>query len=149
MKKNISTLITSFILLFAMTFAKASDGKIPESVKTEFGRQFYFANNVKWENTEGYYEASFNASNRTLFAFYTGDADFMGIAVNILSSELPASLQSKLKTENKDFWITGLFKVVLDNKTTYYAELQNGDQTVMLKSNGNADWSFYRKIKND
>ncbi len=149
MKKRISILIASVILLFATTFARASDGKVPENVKTKFVHEFFFANNVNWENTEGYYKASFNAFDKTLFAYYTDDADFIGVAVNILSSELPRSLETELKTENKDFWITGLFKVVTDNKTSYFAELQNADQIVLLKSDDSAGWSFYKKIKKD
>jgi hypothetical protein len=145
MKKQIFILIASFILLFTSTFASANDGKIPDNIKAEFGRVFFFANNVKWENTEGYYKASFNAFDKTLFAYYTQDADFMAVAVNILSSELPASLQSKLKTENKNFWITGLFKVVTESKTTYFAELQNADQTILLKSDDTEGWSYYKK----
>jgi hypothetical protein len=149
MKKKISILIASLILLFATTFAKASDGKVPENIKTQFGREFYFANNVNWENTAGYYKVSFNAFDKTLFAYYTDDADFIGVAVNILSSELPRSLELELKAENKDFWITGLYKVVTDSKTSYFAELQNADQIIVLKSDDSAGWSFYKKIKKD
>lgn len=149
MKKQIFTLFVSLVLVFTTTFASARDGKVPDNIKSEFSRVFFFANNVQWENAVGYYKASFNAFDKTLFAYYTQDADFIGVAVNILSSELPSSLQLKLKSDNKDFWITGLFKVVTDNKTTYFAELQNANEMKLLKSDDNVGWSYYKTEKKD
>lgn len=97
----------------------------------------------------GYYKASFTAFDKILFAFYTEDAEFMGIAVNMPVDQLPASLKTKLKKDYGSYWITDLFKAEINNKTGYYITLENKDYKLMLKAEGTQGWSFYKSMQKD
>jgi hypothetical protein len=147
MKKRILILIASVILIFSTSFAKGNDGKVPENVVSEFTQNFTFASNVNWEMVAGYYKASFNVHDKTLFAFYTEDADFMGIAINVPSDKLPVSLLYKLKTHYSNYWITDLFKYEINNTPGYFVTMENADQIIRLKAEGNQGWQFYSAVR--
>jgi len=148
MKKKILILAASFVLILSTSFAKSTGSFVPENVTAEFIRSFSFASDVNWENVSGFYKVSFTAFNKTLFAFYTADAEFMGIAINIPVEQLPAGLQSKLKTDYSNFWVTDLFRVDGSAVTGYYITLTSADRKIMLKSEGNNSWSFYKNLTN-
>jgi hypothetical protein len=149
MKKRIIILVASMVLIFSSSYARGKAGIVPENVSAEFERAFFFASNVNWENVAGYYKASFNVHDKTLYAFYTEDADFMGIASNMLSDKLPVSLQTRLRKDYSNYWVTDLFKVEGSGAAGYFITLENGDQKIMLKAEGNQGWAYYKTIKKD
>ena len=148
MKKKILILAASFLLLISASFAKSTTKIIPENVSAEFNRSFYFANNVNWENVAGFYKVSFTVFDKTLYAFYTEDADFIGIAINVPADQMPAALIAKLKSDYSNYWITDLFKVDGSVATGYYVTLRNADRSIMLKAEGNGSWVYYKTVAN-
>jgi hypothetical protein len=146
MKKRIAILIAAFIFTFTASYAKSSDTKVPESITSEFNSDFSQARNVQWEKIADYFKVSFNQNGVVLFAFYTEDADFMGIANNMLSNKLPASLQSEIKKNYKDYWVVDLFKYSIKDKPGYFIALENANQVIMLKSERNQNWYLYKTI---
>jgi len=59
---------------------------------------------------------------------------------NILSSQLPQALQTDIKKEYKDYWITGLLTEGKGRHPEYYMTLENADQIVKLRSRDAATW---------
>jgi hypothetical protein len=147
MKKNIVILIASLIITFSAAYANGNEKNVPETVTSAFTSDFSHAGNVKWELLDGYYKASFNEHGKTLFAFYTADAEFMGIASNLLSDRLPVSLQSEIKEKYSEYWISDLFHFNIKNTPGYFITLENADQKIMLKAEENKSWSFYSIVK--
>lgn len=147
MKKRIVILAALFILGFTASYAKANDGPIPAPVASEFGIHFSNARNVKWEQIGSYYRVSFDELGTTLFAFYTEDADFMGIANYELSDKLPAALKSEIKNKYGDYWITDLFRYSIKDAPGYFIELENADRKIMLKSDGYQKWYTYKTFR--
>ncbi len=145
MKKRILILMASFLLVFTASYA--NDSKVPDKVIYEFNRDFSGASNVNWQITGSYYKASFDEHGKTLYAFYTDDAGFIGITHSLLSDKLPVSLQSELKTKYSDYWITDLIQFNLNNQPGYYVTLQNADQKIILKSERNQHWQFYTTVE--
>jgi hypothetical protein len=82
-----------------------------------------------------------------LFAFYSEDADFMGIANYILSNKLPEALSSELKTKYGNYWVSDLFRYLVNDQPGYCVTLENGDQKIMLKSDGGQKWNLYKSIE--
>jgi hypothetical protein len=148
MKKKILILAASFLLILSTSFAKSTGSFVPANVSAEFSRSFSLASDVNWENVSGFYKVSFTIFNKTLFAFYTVDAEFMGIAINLPVDRLPAVLHSKLKTDYSNYWVTDLFKVDGPTVTGYYITLESADRKIMLKSEGNGSWAFYKTLAN-
>jgi hypothetical protein len=147
MKKRIILLSLSFLLIFSSSYAKNDHGKIPEAVTAQFSQDFSIAGNVKWEKIGFYYKASFVRQGIILFAFYTEDADYMGAANYILSNQLPASLASSIKKNYDGYWITDLFTYSNKDKSGYVVTLENADQEIMLKTDGNQHWYLYKSVK--
>lgn len=147
MKKIILTLMTAFVLTITIGYAAKKDGNVPQYVESAFNSNFNFAKNVQWQKMDNYYEVIFNQHGRTLFAFYSEDADFMGIANYILSDKLPVTLKADLKTKYSNYWISDLFTYSINDKPGYVVTLENADQKIMLKSDNGKTWHLYRDVK--
>jgi hypothetical protein len=147
MKKKFVILMAACLLTIASTFANTSGGVVPQSIMSDFSSHFYQARNVKWEKMDSYYEVTFNQFGTTLFAFYSEDADFMGIANYILSNKLPEALSSELKTKYGNYWVSDLFRYLVNDQPGYCVTLENGDQKIMLKSDGGQKWNLYKSIE--
>lgn len=147
MKKKILILTTSLILTLFASYAKSNDGKIPQNVSSVFATDFSNARNINWEMYKGFYKASFMDMGMTLYAFYTPDAEFMGIAVNLPADKLPVYLQTKLKEKYSGYWITELFQFTINTTPGYLITIENADRKVMLKAEANNSWSYYAEVK--
>ncbi len=144
MKKRLIILTAALFLTITSTFASKNDGDIPSFVVSEFNHSFNHARNVQWQKMDNYYEVIFNQMGRTMFAFYSEDADFMGLANYILSDKLPEILKSDLKTRYSNYWISDLFTYSISEKPGYVVTLENADQKIMLKSDNGKTWHLYR-----
>jgi hypothetical protein len=80
-----------------------------------------------------------------MYVFYSDNAELMGIAKNVLSDKLPALLQAGLKNKYPEFWITGLAKYVIADKTGFFVTIENADEKIVLKTNDNQHWQVYSK----
>ena len=59
---------------------------------------------------------------------------------NILSSELPVSLQSDIKSTYAGYWITELTEEGEGKHVKYNVTLENADQVVHLRAGRSAEW---------
>jgi hypothetical protein len=59
---------------------------------------------------------------------------------NILSSELPATLQSDIKTTYTGYWITDLKEEGTGRHTKYLLTLENPDQVLHLQADKSDGW---------
>jgi hypothetical protein len=147
MKKKILMLVASFILIFSASYAKGNNNPVPVKVSAVFSSDFSYANNVHWEVMDGYYKVSFSEHGTTLYAFYTVDGEFMGLATYLSTDRLPVALQSVIKDKYSGYWITDLFHFNINNTQGYFITLENADRKVMLKAEENRSWSFYAEVK--
>jgi hypothetical protein len=149
MKKKILILTTSLVLTLFASYAKSNEDKIPENVSSVFASDFSQARDINWELYKGYYKASFLQMERTLYAFYTADAEFMGLASNLPTEGLPVYLQSDIKKKYEGYWITDLFQFTIGTTPGYFITIENADRKIMLKAEGNKSWSYYAEVKKD
>lgn len=147
MKKKILIVFASLMLLFSASYAEGNNTPVPEKVSFVFASDFSYANNVHWELIDGYYKASFDEHGATLYAFYTADGEFMGVATYLRSDRLPVALQSVLKEKYTGYWITDLFQFNVNNTPGYLITLENADRKILLKAEENRNWSFYSEVK--
>jgi hypothetical protein len=80
-----------------------------------------------------------------LSAFYADNGDLIAVTRNILSTQLPISLQMNLKNGYSNYWITECIEFNGAEQNSYYISLENADQKVTLKSNADNTWSVYEK----
>lgn len=148
MKKKIFTCIAAFFLMANILLANNNSVRVPESVAAEFNNHFTCVTELRWEGWGNYYKATFRQNNHTLYAYFSDNAEIMGVAKNILSDKLPVLLQAELKNKYSDFWITELAKYDIADKTGFLVTIENADETIVLKTTGSRHWQVYsREIK--
>ncbi len=139
-------LVLATVMFVNSAFAYKSE-TVNEKVQTAFNREFIQAKEVNWNRTDDYFKAVFKMNDIVLSAYYTEDGELMGIMRNLLSTELPINLQTSLKKEYSEYWISDLFEFARQDATGYFVKVENADQVVTLQSADGFNWSVFRKVK--
>ena len=142
-------------LLIAFTFwaalltqpAFANDGDIKPSIVKNFEKTFTTATNVEWTITPNLYKARFEMNGQVVTAYYSTSGRQLGVTRNITSHQLPLTLQTAMKKEYANHWITDLFELTNDEGTTYYVTLENADTKTIMQSQSTHSWSVYQKTE--
>ena len=124
----------------------ASDG-VSSHVLKSFSTTFASAKDVTWSSTNSYHKAQFILNDQVLTAFYATDGKLMAITRNISTFQLPIMLQSALKKNIRNQWVTELFEVSNDNGTEYYVTLENANSKTILKSGDSATWTVHERSR--
>jgi hypothetical protein len=146
MKKRILLLSIALVSLTAFSFA-AETPAVSKNIVSSFNKQFSNAHDIQWDTHENYVKAQFTMNDMVLFAFFNNNGDLLAITRFISPNQLPLSLLSGLKKEFTNYWVSDLFEIQTENGTSYYATLQNADQTIVLKSEGVSGWMMFQKEK--
>lgn len=121
--------------------------KINARVLDAFNREFRTAKDIIWTIGNDYYEASFMYNDQYIAAYYNMDGEVIGLVRNITQQNLPLTLQTELKKNYSDHWISNLFEVTKESGTCYYITVEDADSRMVLKATDGINWSVYRKIK--
>jgi hypothetical protein len=146
MKTRILTLALLIVTSISSAFANNAEG-VSEKALSTFKKEFDNAREVRWEATKEYSKATFKLNDQVMFAYYSTDGDFLALSRNITTTQLPISLSADLKKSYTSMWVSDLFEMASNNQTTYYATVENADQTITLKSTGANGWEVYKKEK--
>ena len=140
-------ILMTFVSSFFVTSIRAADDVSAAALKS-FQTTFSNAKDAAWTVTENYYKVQFLLNDQTLTAFYQSDGKLMGVTKNISSLQLPIILQTEIKREYSNYWITDLFELSNENGTEYYMTIENTDGRTVLKSSAvNTSWSVYQKLR--
>lgn len=148
MKNKIVLFTLMLMLSFSSSFAGTSTG-VDERIANSFKKDFAGAQDVKWEKSNDFAKATFTLSGQVMFAYYSEQGTLIAVTRNITSSQLPLGLMTDLKNNYREYWISDLFEIAANNETSYYITLQNGDYTLVLKSNGSSGWDTYKKERKE
>jgi hypothetical protein len=144
MKKIFFIIAVSMLGFVASSYANNNNGAVPAGVTMQFTQQFVQATEVKWETGKEFYKATFEDWGRTLFAYYSGDGDLLGVSTNLTPAGLPARLKEQIGKSYANYWITDLFGYHNQDEHGFVITLENSDRTVVLKAVGNGGWSVYQ-----
>lgn len=147
MQKKITLLLIMATVITTSIFANPVSNIVNGKVLTTFSSKFEGATEVSWKQTDHYLQANFVINNQPMSAFFNESGEMIGAVKNILSQQLPITLNTELKKLTANNWISELFEFTDGQETTYFVTLENGDQKLHLKSAGSTDWSVYRKMK--
>jgi hypothetical protein len=68
---------------------------------------------------------------------------------NIVSTQLPATLLTSLKTDYKDYWITECYENGKTKRPDYFVTLENANQTVHLRASDKSSWEVVSTVVKD
>ena len=147
--KKIITLALVFTLFAASAFSSVSV-KIAPKVLNTFNETYSGAKDVKWEALDGYSKATFQLEGQQMFAYYRENGEEIAITRNLLTTQLPIGLSTRLKAKCSDNqWITDLFEISSNGEITYFATLCSADQVTVLKADLGGTWRVFKKTKRD
>jgi len=146
MKKRIVSAAIMLMIITSAAFAGDVEIANPKII-TSFQKEFVKASDVQWVKTNGFYRATFKMNDFIMYALYNEDGSLAGAYRSIVSSQLPIGLQTELKNQFSDYWITELNEYSNNDGAGYYVSLENADQIIIMKSTNATDWQVFKKIK--
>lgn len=141
MKQILSLAIATFLIV---TSSFANGPKVSQPVLYAFQQSFAAAKEVSWTEGAAFYKATFQHQGKTVNAFYSEEGELLAVTRNLGTEELPAALQTSLKAQTGNGWISELFLVSKLGSATYYAVVENSNTRVVLESRGTKKWSVYQ-----
>lgn len=140
---------TLFILLASLVslVSKAETPEVNPAVLQSFESTFKGAKEVDWSVSSTYLKAQFALDGQYINAYYNTEGTLIALTRNITASQLPVMLQTGLKKEGANYWITDLFEVSNEEGTSYYVTLENADNKVVLKATDSRVWNTYSKSR--
>ena len=146
MKKVLAGLVLGSILLVNTAFANTGE-KVNQKVADAFKHEFVQAKEVVWEKTDSYFKAVFKMNDDVFTAYFSQEGEMMGVVRNLLSTELPIGLQTSLKRDYSDYWISDLFEYAKKDVSGYYVTVENAEERITLQSTDGRTWSTYLRSK--
>ncbi len=139
-------ILMTFLGSFFVKTSHASDIISPQIIKS-FQQTFMNAKEVVWTKSTNFYKVDFVLNDQAVTAFYNEQGNLAAVTRNITSLQLPIILQTEIKKDYSNYWISDLFELSNDNGTEYYLTIEDANTKVVLKSVGNASWSTYLKTR--
>jgi len=147
MRTRIVGLVMLTLAMVTTTFASNIEDNVNAKALSTFSQKFSDAKDVTWFKAENYYKATFKMNEQVFTAFITDNGEWMGVSRNLVYYQLPINLQSDLKKDYSQYWISELFEFATEEETIYYVTVENGDQKVTLKTSGSSEWTVFKKTK--
>ena len=143
-------LMIAFLLTACVSYSFATPTTTPTDevsgeIKASFHKEFRNAQIIGSEVRKNFTKLTFKMNDIVLFAFYSDNGQLLAVTRNILSSQLPISLQLNLKKSYGNYWITELFEINGEGQNCYYVTLENADKKLTLRSTGDETWEVYEK----
>ena len=148
MKNKILLWTLVLMVSFSTSFAGTITG-IDEKITESFKKDFATADDVQWEKSSSFIKATFKLSGQIMFAYYSEEGSLMAVSRNITATQLPIGLLNEVKKNYREFWISDLFEIAMNNETAYYVTIQNGDYSLIMKSNGGTSWEMFKKERKE
>ena len=129
---------------FTKTFASEVPAVQPTVVKS-FKSTFATATEVGWSTSNEFYKVEFALNGRYITAYYTADGTMATLTRHIGATELPVILQTAIKNDYKEHWVSDVLEVTKEGDVQYYVTLENADNKIIMKSNSESVWTVYKK----
>ena len=145
MKKMLMAVAVFLTITTGTAFANTTEVN-PKVIKA-FNTAFVSVNDVTWTTGSDFYKASFTYNSKYVYAYYSLDGKFLGLTRLMATSELPLILQTSIKKNYADMWVTDLFEVANADGTAYYLTVEDAENVLIVKSAGGSDWTTFKKSK--
>ena len=141
--KNLFIILSAIMFFASPAFANSFTGNGP--VMASFQKDFRNAEEVQWSMIDNYYKASFMLEDQHVTAFYEENGHLLALTRNISTTQLPLALGLELKRNLGHYWVTELFEFTSEDGTAYYITLEDGSESILMRSSGHSDWLRVRK----
>jgi hypothetical protein len=134
------------LALFSAAFANYPD-KVTDRATASFHKDFIKASALHSEVINNHVRVMFQENNETRYAYYDFQGNLVGVVQHMLTSSLPEDLQREIRKNYSNYWVTELFQVSTPDCVSYYIQLTNADETIVLNSEDGYGWHRYMTKK--
>ena len=135
---------------------------VSNRVKESFNDEFGNITDVVWERSDFYDVATFTKDGNNTKAYYDFDSELIGTTSYVTFADLPEKGQEKINDKYKDYEIGKvifyddnesvdadffIFETQYKHEDTYFVELTEGFNHIILRVHSNGDVSFFKNIK--
>jgi len=113
----------------------------------DFRVRFEKATEVQWVSAGELQKVRFTLDGQVSTAYYDAEGHLVALTRQIKANELPAALQSSLRTEMGGRWISDLFVVETGTASHYYVTLENADQKMVLQALNGRKWTRFQQAE--
>ena len=140
MKKIIFVLLTAALCIDVAYAQKIAADKVPSAVSSAFKTKFPTATKTTWEiENKNEFEANFKLNGVETSANFDNAGKWLETETEIKVAELPAAIQTAIKTDFAGFKIEEASKIEsLKNGNCYEAEIEKGEESydVLFSNDG-------------
>jgi len=139
--------LLSLAILLSTVSVFAGEESVSPKVLNAFKTDFRAAKDVEWSVGQDFYKATFVYNQNHVFAYYNTEGELMGLTRYISQENLPLNLQTSLKKNYDNYWISDLFEVAKSDGTSYVITLEKADSKLILRSTNGNEWNVFEKIR--
>ena len=139
--------LLSLAILLSTVSVFAGEESVSPKVLSAFKTDFRAAKDVEWSVGQDFYKATFVYNQNHVFAYYNTEGELMGLTRYISQENLPLNLQTSLKKNYDNYWISDLFEVAKSDGTSYVITLEKADSKLILRSTNGNEWNVFEKIR--
>lgn len=130
-------------LLGAATYAYEPNEKVLKS----FNETFNTAEEVKWDEGDNYFTASFLSAGIRSKVTYDKEGNMMSSIRYYSPQMLPLNIFNKLKKENPKKSLFGVTEVTAGSDVAYYVKMEDGKHWFTLKVDESGNYQVVEKYK--
>lgn len=116
----------------------AESAYAPANIQSSFMRDYPTANNVKWQQNNNWWHASYSNNGRTMSTYYNVNGTSYSIALPVIEDQVPADVVSMLETKYNNIYDITQVKGANDQPVYVIRLINNGE---MITKRLNADGS--------
>lgn len=114
-----------FALVLGSAFAATEPAAITEKVLKAFSQTFESAQNVRWSEHQGLYEAHFTFNDIQTRVIYDNEGNTLQTIRYYFAQQLPLNILTRVKAAYANQKIYGVTEVTTDDKVEYHIVLES------------------------
>lgn len=141
---------------------KLNGKEVGSQAKQQLMIDFGTVNDVNWERTAHYDEATFMKDGKTLTAFYDYDSKLVGTTTKKTFSDLPANAQQFINENYKSYNVGDileyddngnvrsnmmLFNQEIQDADNYFVELKNDNKKIVVQVSMEGNVSYFTRLR--
>lgn len=145
MKKLILSAAITVTLFFS---AFANDDKAGRQLNRDLEAAMKSSKEVQWKHAENFSQASFSFNGKPVFAYFdNSDQSLVGYSFHLVNEDIPADFANAIKTKYAGWNVTEAIMFIDGaGNTNYFATVQNGKKSLVLKSTGKGRVAIFSKL---
>ncbi len=138
-------LLLFVLAIFLGSACAQSDQNIPAAVKSKLKALYPKAEELKWDQEDADFEASFEVDDVEMSVLFNGQGKVLEVETEMEAEDLPAAVKTSLDKDFAGYDIEEAAKIVKDGQTTYEAEIEKGE--IKLDAIYDAQGTLLQKIE--